>query len=137
MYVRATPRRNKDGSVVRYLQLAHNVWDPEKKRSRTEVLYNFGREDASTRAALERLAGSLSRYLSSSPDPQAALFSAAGEGFTYEGSRPLGGTWVLDALWRRLGIAASLHRLLAGRRLDERAERVLFALCRRSSNSPA
>ena len=63
MYVRATLRCNKDGSVVRYLQLAHNVWDPEKKRSRTEVLYNFGREDASSREALERLAGSLSRFL--------------------------------------------------------------------------
>jgi len=28
MYLRATPRQNKDGSVVRYLQLAHNIWDP-------------------------------------------------------------------------------------------------------------
>jgi len=28
MYVRTTPRKNKDGSVVRYLQLAHNTWDP-------------------------------------------------------------------------------------------------------------
>src|SRR6266699_2595581 len=28
MYLRSTPRRNKDGSEVRYLQLAHNVWDP-------------------------------------------------------------------------------------------------------------
>ena len=136
MYVRATLRRNKDGSVVRYLQLAHNVWDPEKKRSRTEVLYNFGREDASTRAALERLAGSLSRYLSSAPDPQATLF-AAGAGFTYEGSRPLGGTYVLDCLWRRLGLEASLRRLLAGRRLDESAERVLFALVASRALAPS
>ncbi len=91
MYVRTTPRRNKDGSVVRYLQLAHNVWDAEKKRSRTEVHHSFGREDAVSRAALARLVGSLSRFLAASPDPQATLF-AAGEGFKYEGSRPLGGT---------------------------------------------
>ena len=137
MYVRTTPRRNKDGSVVRYLQLAHNVWDSEKKRSRTEVLYNFGREDASSREALERLAGSLSRYLASSPDPQAALFTAAGEGFTYEGSRPLGGTYVLDALWRRLGIEASLRRLLEGKRRESSAERVLFALVASRALAPS
>jgi len=137
MYVRATLRRNKDGSVVRYLQLAHNVWDPEKKRSRTEVLYNFGREDASSREALERLAGSLSRFLAADPDPQARLFAAAGEGFKYDGSRPLGGTYVLDALWRRLGIDATLRRLLAGRRLDQRAERVLFALVASRALAPS
>jgi IS4 transposase len=137
MYVRATPRRNKDGSVVRYLQLAHNVWDSEKKRSRTEVLYNFGREDASSRAALERLAGSLARFLAASPDPQARLFAAAGEGFKYEGSRPLGGTYVLDALWRRFGIDATLRRLLEGRRRDPAAERVLFALVASRALAPS
>jgi len=137
MYVRTTPRRNKDGSVVRYLQLAHNVWDPVKKRSRTEVLYNFGREDAESRAALERLAGSLSRFLTSAPDPQASLFAGAGEGFDFLGSRPLGGTYVLDGLWRRLGIDAALRRLLKGRRRDERAERVLFALVASRALAPS
>jgi hypothetical protein len=63
MYLRATPRRNKDGSVVRYLQLAHNVWDPLAKRSRARVIYNFGREDAASRAAIERLVASLARFL--------------------------------------------------------------------------
>ena len=43
---------------MRYLQLAHNVWDPVAKRSRAQVIYNFGREDAVSRAALERLVGS-------------------------------------------------------------------------------
>ena len=55
MYLRATPRQNKDGSVVRYLQLAHNVWDSAAKRSKVQVVYNFGREDQANRAALERL----------------------------------------------------------------------------------
>ena len=137
MYVRATPRRNKDGSVVRYLQLAHNVWDPVKKRSRTEVLYNFGREDAESRAALERLAGSLSRFLSAAPDPQATLFAAAGEGFDFLESRPLGGTYALDGLWQRLGIDAVMRRLLKGRRRDPAAERVLFALVASRALAPS
>jgi hypothetical protein len=35
---------------------------------------------------------------------------------------------VLDGLWRRLGIDKTLAKLLGGRKLDARAERVLFAL---------
>ena len=132
MYVRATPRRNKDGSVVRYLQLAHNTWDPVAKRSRAEVIYNFGREDAVSRAALERLAGSLSRFL----EPDAAL-AAAGEGFDFLDSRPLGGSYALDGLWRRLGIDALMRRLLRGRRRDAAAERVLFALVANRALAPS
>src|SRR3974390_1864791 len=99
MYLRATPRKNKDGSVVRYLQLAHNVWDPVARRSRAQVIYNFGREDAISRAAIERLVGSLARFLA----PEAGLAAAAGEGFAFLESRPLGGSYALDGLWRRLG----------------------------------
>ena len=138
MYVRTTPRKNKDGSVVRYLQLAHNTWDPVKKRSRTEVLYNFGREDEASRAALERLAGSLARFLSTAPeDPQGSLFGAAGEGFEFLGARPLGGSYALDGLWRRLGIDAALRRLLKGKRRDAAAERVLFALVASRALAPS
>jgi hypothetical protein len=138
MYVRTTPRKNKDGSVVRYLQLAHNIWDPVKKRSRTEVLYNFGREDAESRAALERLAGSLARFLADAPaDPQGSLFLAAADGFDFLGARPQGGTYALDGLWRRLGIDAALRRLLKGRRLNADAERVLFALVASRALAPS
>jgi len=45
MYLRTTQRRNRDGSSVRYLQLAHNHWDPKAGRSSVQVLYHFGRED--------------------------------------------------------------------------------------------
>src|SRR6516165_6533786 len=72
MYLRSTPRRNKDASEVRYLQLAHNVWDPQKRRSTVQVVYNFGREDAANREALQRLAASVTRFL----DPDAALAAA-------------------------------------------------------------
>src|SRR5665647_1888634 len=133
MYLRTTPRKNKDGSVVRYLQLAHNTWDPLAKRSRAEVIYNFGREDAVSRAALARLIASVSRFL----EPDAALTAGAGEGLAFLESRPLGGTYVLDALWQRLGIDAVMRRLLKGRRRDPAAERVLFALVANRALSPS
>jgi hypothetical protein len=131
--LRSTPRRNKDGTEVRYLQLAHNVWDPAAKRSKVQVVYNFGREDTANREALRRLVASVSRFL----DPGKALAAAAGDDLEFTESRPLGGAWVLDALWARLGIATVLRRLLTGRRLDPSAERVLFALVANRALAPS
>ena len=132
MYLRSTPRRNKDGSEVRYLQLAHNVWDPAAKRSKVQVVYNFGREDHANREALQRLVASVTRFL----DPGAAL-AAAAEGLEFTESRPVGGAWALDALWFRLGIGPAMRTLLKGRRLDDSAERVLFALVANRALAPS
>ena len=132
MYLRSTPRRNKDGSEVRYLQLAHNVWDPQLRRSKVQVVYNFGREDHANREALQRLVASITRFL----DPGAAL-AAAAEGLEFTESRPVGGAWALDALWARLGIGPAMRRLLKGRRLDDTAERVLFALVANRALAPS
>src|SRR5208283_1029536 len=52
-------------------------------------------------------------------------------------SSPRGGTWVLDALWGRLGIGPAMRRLLKGRRLDASAGRVLFALVANRELAPS
>jgi hypothetical protein len=130
VYLRSTLRRNKDGSEVRYLQLAHNVWDPAAKRSRVQVVYNFGREEPAAREALERLVASVCRHL----DPGRAR---SAEGLEFAESRPLGGAHVLDALWERLGIGPQMRSLLKGRRLDPSAERVLFALTANRALAPS
>jgi hypothetical protein len=132
MYLRSTPRRNKDGSEVRYLQLAHNVWDPVAKRSRVQVVYNFGREEPATREGLQRLVASVTRHLE--PGKAAAI---AADGLEFAESRPLGGTWALDALWERLGIGPAMRDLLKGRRLGPSAERVLFALTANRALAPS
>ena len=97
-----------------------------------QVVYNFGREDPANREALQRLVASVTRFL----DPDAAL-AAAADGLEFTESRPLGGTWVLDALWSRLGIGQEMRRLLKGRRRDETAERVLFALVANRALAPS
>src|SRR5512139_790389 len=124
VYVRVSSRKTTSGQQVRYLQLAHNEWDPVAKMSRTKVLHSFGREDELDRAAIERLVVSLSRLLE--PDRAAAATGPAE--LVFVGSRPFGGTHVLDGLWRTLGLDAVMREQLAGRRLDARVERVLFAL---------
>ena len=68
VYVRTTSRTAKNGTVVRYLQLAHNEWDAAAGRSKPRILFSFGREDALDRASIERLIGALARLL----DPASA-----------------------------------------------------------------
>jgi len=63
MYLRATKRRNRDGSTVEYYALAENVWNPKTQRSETKVVHSFGRADQLDRAALERLVNSIRRVL--------------------------------------------------------------------------
>ena len=113
----------KDGQVIRYLQLAHNEWDPRAGVSRTKVLHSFGREELD-RDAVRRLVAALSRLL----DPADAVAAASAGELTLTSSRPVGGTYALDQLWRRLGLDAVIRRQLTGRRLDPRVQRVLFAL---------
>jgi hypothetical protein len=55
LYIRTIARKNKDGSEVRYVQLAHNYRDKEAGQSRAKVLYNFGREEELDTDALKRL----------------------------------------------------------------------------------
>jgi len=124
VYVRVSTRKTTSGQPVRYLQLAHNEWDPVAKMSRTKVLHSFGREDELDRAAIERLVVSLSRLL----EPGRAATVTGPADLVFVGSRPFGGTDVLDGLWRALGLDAVMAAQLAGRRLDPRIERVLFAL---------
>ena len=57
-YVKTSARTTRAGTV-RYLQLAHNEWDPGTQRSRTRVLYNFGREDELDKDAVRRLVAAL------------------------------------------------------------------------------
>ncbi len=45
--------------------------------------------------------------------------------------------WALDGLWTRLGIGREMRRLLKGRRLDDSAERVLFALAANRALAPS
>ena len=139
MFVRTSTRRNRDGTKVSYLQLAHNVWDPAARTARTKVLYSFGRADQLDRAAIERLITALTRVVGVEPDssgPDRARVVGV-PGLEFVESRPLGGAWLLDGLWHRLGIDTLLRRLAAGTRRDPVVERVLFALVANRALAPS
>ena len=133
MYLRESSRRNKDGSKVTYLQLAHNERHPVTGVSVAKVIHNFGRKDKVDKEALARLVSSISRTL----DP-AATGSSLVSGVEVVDSRRLGGAFVLDEMWQRLGIAEALRATAKGRRIDADAvERICFALVAQRCLEPA
>jgi hypothetical protein len=145
MFVKTTARKTKSGTV-RYLHLAHSEWDPVAGRSVPKILYGFGREDQLDRDAIKRLVGSLARLLDPADALAASVGARAGGELTFCESRPFGGTFVLDALWRRLGIDTVLRGLdtspdgtpRRGRpREVEVTERVLFGLVANRALAPS
>jgi hypothetical protein len=103
-------------------------------------VYSFGRADQLDRPAIERLIAALSRMLG--PDPCGASGRGAGgdaatAGLEFVESRPVGGAWLLDRLWSRLGIDRLLRSLASGTRRDPVVERVLFALVANRALAPS
>ncbi|WP_406192299.1 IS1634 family transposase [Streptomyces sp. NBC_01017] len=133
MYLRKIQRRNKDGSVVRYLQLAHNR--RKDGTTQAEVLVNFGREDRLDVEGLRRLVASINRYLGGEDDAAAPLGAEAGP-LAVESSRPLGTSWLLDGLWKLLGIDTALTEGLGERRFRTDVERIVFALVANRAIAP-
>lgn len=132
MYIRTTSRTNKDGSEARYVQLAHNYRDKKSGQSRTKVLYNFGREEYIDKDALKRLIGSINRYLG----PEEAFCGEASDVLKFISSKPLGGAFFLDGLWKRLGLKEILERQLKERKYTTPVERALFALVANRALNP-
>jgi hypothetical protein len=126
MYLRTTQRKNSDGSIVRYVQLAHN--HRKDGVTQAEVLVNLGREDRLDPEGLRRLVASINRYLGEADDTGGDVRVEVGDALTVVASRPMGTAWLLDGLWSQLGVASALAKVLGQRRFTTDVERVLFAL---------
>ena len=132
MYIRTVTAKG-----TKYVQLAHNTRDPETGVTKPTILYSFGRADQLDLDALRRLVKSIARFLE--PEEAARIEETLGleTGFEYLGSRHLGGTWFLDALWKKLGVGGALERLLTDRRFRTPVERLIFAMVANRALAPS
>ena len=123
MYLRESKQRRADGSVVIYLQLAENVWDAGKRRSQASIVYNCGRaDDPEVIERLRRMGKSILRRCS----PEEIV--GAGSDWRLICAWPYGDLYVLEAIWKQLGIDAIVRQQAGTRNLGFDVERALFAL---------
>jgi hypothetical protein len=134
MYLRTIKRKNKDGSVVEYVQLANNVWNKEKGFAQAQVIHSFGRSDQLDVDALRRLIRSVSRLL----EPEDAIrLERQSDDLKFVSSRPAGGAYLLKALWQRLNIDNCLKKALDQRSFTAPVADALFAMVANRALAPS
>jgi transposase len=134
MYVRTIKRKNKDGSTVEYVQLAHNVWNKKKGFAQAQVIYSFGRREQLDIDAIKRLVSSLCRFL----DPEDEISTKAkDDDLKLIKARPAGGSYLLKELWKRLNIDKRLETALKDRSFTAPIKEALFAMVANRALAPS
>jgi transposase len=128
MFIRTVVSKTSKGPTE-YVQLCHNYRDKKTKASKTKVIYSFGRAEQLDVDAIRRLINSLSRLL-----PEEGSLPQNSQ---YLGSRQLGGSWLLDQMWKRLEIDKTLTKLLKDRKYETPVERLLFAMVANRALAPS
>jgi len=132
MYLRESRQKRADGSILTHLQLAENVWDSEKQRAQVKILYNCGRADEpESTERLRRLARSILRRCA----PEEIV--AENPSWQVVNAWPYGDLYVLEQLWRRLGIGEVIAEVCGARKFDFDVERALFAMVANRACAPS
>ncbi|MDQ7033041.1 MAG: hypothetical protein Q9M37_10065 [Desulfonauticus sp.] len=129
MYIRTTARKNKDGSRVEYLQLAHNYWDPSKKRPCPKVIANLGRKDRLDVNRIRDMIRALSKLL---PANEAAEIIAKIETLDLplkvNWAKSAGGIYFLRELWKAFGLKEFFEKKLRERWFEIPVEVAIFTM---------
>lgn len=132
MYLRESRQKRTDGSVLTHLQLAENLWDPERRRAQDKIIYNCGRaDDEATTERLRRLARSILRRCA----PEEIL--AENPAWRLLQSFSYGDLYVLEQLWRRVGVGEVIGEVLGKRKFDFDVERALFVMVANRALAPS
>jgi transposase len=129
MYIRKISRKNKDGSTVTYVQLAHNERDLQKGFAVARVLYNFGRIEELDVDSLRRLVKSISRFLSPEDvlEAQAALELNQTD-IKWKTCRSYGGIYLLANLWTQLRFGQILAKHVVHKPFKTPITQAVFAM---------
>ncbi len=137
MYLRTTKRKNKDGSVVEYYQLAHNERHPTTRKPVAKVIHSFGRTDQLDREELVRLCRSIARACGLTVlDPaDAKQDSAMNEPWgllprdlKLVRTTSYGCVLAIEELWKRVGLKKTFETIIRKDKRNLSYERALFAI---------
>lgn len=137
MYLRTTRRKNKDGSIVEYYQLAHNERHPVTRKPVAKIIHSFGRADELDRDQLVRLCRSVARVCGLqvidplSKEGQRHRINELGFADDLKLIKTVGFGCVLaiEVLWERLGIGKTLRDICKAKGVKIPYERALLAMC--------
>jgi transposase len=144
MYLRTTKRKNKDGSVVEYFQLAHNERHPDTRKPVAKIIHNFGRTDQLDREQLVRLCRSIARVCQLTVvdpygDDQQDAKTVDGylaDGLKIEKTVTLGTVLAIEALWNKIGLRKTFGDIARANKLPKNYERALLAMTANRLCSP-
>ena len=136
MYLRTTRRKNKDGSIVEYYQLAHNERHPDTRKPVARIIHSFGRADQLDRNQLVRLCNSIARVcglkvldpINDSEDTQPSDPLDSSDDVKLIRTVAFGCVLVIEALWERLGIGKELRDICKAKKIKVPYERALLAM---------
>jgi transposase len=136
MYLRTTRRKNKDGSIVEYYQLAHNERHPDTRKPVARIIHSFGRADQLDRDQLVRLCNSIARVcglkvfdpINDSEDTQPNDPLDSSDDIKLIRTVAFGCVLVIEALWERLGIGKELRDICKAKKIKVPYERALLAM---------
>ena len=137
MYLRTTQRKNKDGSVTKYYQLAHNERNPETGKVSARIIHSFGRADQLDRESLVRLCRSIARVCGVEiVDPLKGDTSAGGLPRDVKILRTVdfGTVKIIESLWEQYGVGATLRKVAKKKQVSY--EKALLAMVANRLCSP-
>lgn len=144
MYLRTTKRKNKDGSVVEYFQLAHNERHPVTGKPVAKIIHNFGRTDKLDREQLVRLCRSIARVCNltvidpcSDDQPRTSAAAAPLPGnLKIDRTVMLGTVLAVEALWEKIGLKKTCVDIAKANGVPVSYERALLAMTANRLCSP-
>lgn len=136
MYLRTTRRKNKDGSIVEYYQLAHNERHPVTGKPVAKIIHNFGRTDQLDRDQLVRLCRSIARVCNLSViDPYADKNNPARSKsprlpaeLKIDHTVMYGTVLAIESLWENMGLKKTINDIAKSSGAPEIYERALLAI---------
>lgn len=144
MYLRTTRRKNKDGSVVEYFQLAHNERHPVTRKPVAKIIHNFGRTDQLDREQLVRLCRSIARvcgltvvdpYGEDHRQAKTIDFYLAPD-LKIDRTVTMGTVLAIEALWDKIGLRKTFCDIAKANNLPQAYERALLAITANRLCSP-
>ena len=130
MYTRDTHQKRADGTSLVHIQIVESLWNKQRKRSETHVVYDFGRADKpETIDRMKALAKTILRRCSLEAVAEAS-------GMKLQFAWPFGDLFVFEEYWKRLGIPEAISMAMAGRQIEFSVERALFAMVANRACAP-